>query len=58
MPETFYTSSQYYNLFFQLYCNRDLSMPLTFYYPSYHTMEFEERHLNGLKITFTIELNM
>ena len=28
MPETFYTSSQYYNLFFQLYFNRDLSMPL------------------------------
>ena len=28
MPETFYTSSQYYNLFFQLYFNRGLSFPL------------------------------
>ena len=28
MPETFYTSSQYYNLFFQLYFNWGLSMPL------------------------------
>ena len=28
MPETFYTSSQYYNLFFQVYFNRGLPMPL------------------------------
>ena len=28
MPETFYTSSQYYNLFFHVYFNRGLPMPL------------------------------
>ena len=28
MPETLYTSSQYYNLFFQLYFNGGLSFPL------------------------------
>ena len=59
MPETFYTSSQYYNLFFQVYVIDGLSLPLKEYvmaieYSSMYREIITYPHGKGIRFVFDL----